>query len=85
MDKKLNELYYLADDTRPDDGVTSVYRRGMKDHVPHITRNAVRDCLSRQLAYSLDKPAKRHFPRNRIHVGSIDKQWQADFADMVRL
>ena len=57
----------------------------MEDQVPHITRNAVREFLSRQRAYTLHKPARRHFPRNRIYVGSIDKQWQADLADMVGL
>ena len=50
---------------------------------PHITRNAVRDFLSRQPAYTLHKPARRHFPRNRIYVSSIYKQWMADLADMV--
>ena len=30
-------------------------------------------------------PQEGHFPRNRIYVGSIDKQWQADLADMVGL
>ena len=57
----------------------------MDNQVLHITRNAVRDLLSRQRAYTLHKPGRRHFPRNRIYVGSIDKQWQADLSDMVGL
>ena len=56
-----------------------------KIKVSYITRNAVSDFLSRQRAYTLHKPARRHFPRNRIYVGSIDKQWQAELADMVGL
>ena len=85
MNKRLKELYYSADDTRSYGGVERLYRRAVEDQIPHITRNAVRDCLSRQRASTLHKPARRHFPRNRIYVGSIDKQWQADLADMVGL
>ena len=85
MNKRRKELYYSADDTGSYGGVERLYRRGVKDQVPDITRNAVRDFLSRQRAYTLHKPARRHFPRNRIYVGSIDKQWQSDLADMVEL
>ena len=53
--------------------------------MPHVTRNPVRDYLSHQRAYTLHKPTRRHFPRNHIYVGKIDKQWQADLADMVGL
>ena len=78
MDERLKELYYSADDTGSYGGVERLYGRSVEDQVPHITRNAVRDFLSRQRAYSLHKPAWRHVFRNRIYVGSIDKQWQAD-------
>ena len=78
-------MYYSADDTGSYGGVERLYRRAVEDQVPHITRNAVRDFLSRQRAYTLHKPARRHFPRIRIYVGSIDKQWQADLAVMVGL
>ena len=57
----------------------------MEDQVPHITRNGVREFLSRQRGYTFHKPARRQFSRNRIYVGCIDKQWQADLADMVGL
>ena len=75
MDERPKELYYSADDTGSYGGVERLYRRTVEDKLPHITRNAVRDFLSRQRAYTLNKPARRHFPRNRIYVGSIDKQW----------
>ena len=85
MDERLKELYYSADDTGSYCGVERLYRRAVEDQVPHITCNAARDLLSRQRAYTLHKPARRHFPPNRIYVGSIDKQWQTDWADMVGL
>ena len=62
-----------------------LYRRAVEAKVPNISRNAVREFLSRQRAYTLQKPGRRHFIRNRIYVGSIDKQWQTDLADMVGL
>ena len=74
MDERLKELYYSADDTGSYCGVERLYRRAVKDQVPHITRNAVRNILSRQRVYTLHKPARRHFLRHRIYVGSIDEQ-----------
>ena len=72
MDERLKELYYSADDRGSYGGVERLYRRAVEDQVPHINRNAVRDFLSRQRVYTLHKPARHHFPRNRIYVGSID-------------
>ena len=85
MDERLTELYYSAEDTGSYGGVERLYRRAVEDVVPHITRNAVSNFLSRQRAYTLHKPARQHFARNRIYVGKIDKQWQADLTDMVGL
>ena len=85
MDEQLKELYYLEEDTGSYGGVERYYRRAVEAKVPNISRNAVRDFLSSQRAYTLHKPARRHFIRNRIYVGSIDQQWQADLADMVGL
>ena len=85
MDKQLKALYYSADDTGSYGGVERLYRRAVEAEVPTISRNAVSDFLSRQRAYTLYKPARRHFIRNRIYVGIIVIQWQADLADMVGL
>ena len=35
-----------------------------------------------QDAYTLHKPVRRHFKRNRVIVGGIDELWQMDLADM---
>ena len=85
MDEALKALYYSVDNTGSFGGVERLYRSAVESHVPNITRDAVRDFLSRQRAYTLHKPARRHFTRNRTYVGKIDKQWQADLADMVGL
>ena len=62
MNDRLKELYYSADDTGSYGGVERLYRRAVEDQVPHITRNAVREFLSRQLAYTLHKPETRKTP-----------------------
>ena len=85
MDERLKELYYSANDTRSYVNVERLYRHAVEHQVPHITPNAVSQILSLQRAFTLNKPARRHFARNRIYVGSIDKQWKADLADMVEL
>ena len=40
------------------------------------------DYLRGEQAYTLHKPARRHYKRNSIYVSGIDAQWQADLADM---
>ena len=41
--------------------------------------------LSTQDAYTLHKPARRHFKRRCVVVGGPNQQWQADLVDMSRL
>ena len=36
----------------------------------------------KQDTYTLHKPARRHYKRNRVIVGGIDELWQMDLADM---
>ena len=36
----------------------------------------------KQDTYTLHKPARRHYKRNRVNVGGIDELWQMDLADM---
>ena len=45
----------------------------------------MQDFLSEQDAYTLHKPARIHFPRNRVFVTSPLKQFQADLCDMQAL
>lgn len=85
MDDALKQLYYAARESGLFGGIERLYRRAKAAHVPGVTRDLVRDFLGRQQAYTLHRPARRHFPRNRIYVGEIDQQWEADLADMVGL
>ena len=50
--------------------------------VPEVNRQVVRQFLKREQAYTLHRPAKRRYVRNRTYVAGIDVQWQADLADI---
>ena len=45
----------------------------------------VKRWLSKQDAYTLHKPVRRHFKRRCVVVGGPNQQWQADLVDMSRL
>ena len=79
IDATLKEIYYKAEDPGSYGGVERLYQSAKNKG---ISRDQVKDFLSRQHAYTLHKPARRHFTRNRTYVSGIDKQWQVDLADM---
>jgi transposase-like protein len=41
--------------------------------------------LSKQDVYTIHRPARKIYPRNRVEVYGIDSQWQADLVDMQSL
>ena len=53
--------------------------------VTRLPRKAVTAWLSEQDAYTLHKPARRHFKRRRVIVGGMLQQWQADLVDMSKV
>ena len=46
------------------------------------TMQQARDWLQSQDTYTLHKPIKKRFPRNKILVSGIDDQWEADLIDV---
>lgn len=62
-------------------GVAPLLREAKKS-APQITRDDVIEFLKTNRTYTLHKPYYKKFNRRPIIVGSIDKQWQADLADM---
>jgi len=63
-------------------GVDRLLRRAKDLKVLGANRDAVKKYLKSEQAYTLHKPARRHYERNKIYVAGIDAQWQADLADM---
>lgn len=80
--KKLDNIYYDPSDAGSFGGIERLYKRANELKIPGVDRKLIKDYLSEQTAYTLHKPARRHFKRNRTYVHGIDHQWQADLADM---
>ena len=56
-------------------------RLGGAQSLKYVRRRA-RDWLQSQDTYTLHKPVRHNFPRNKTVVYGIDDQWQADLVDM---
>ena len=76
----LEKLYYELDRPLALGGVDKLYRAARRYGV---TRSQVLELLQLQPGYTLHKPARKHFRRNRVIVFGIDSQWQADLVDLL--
>ena len=78
----LEKLYYEVDRPSALGGVQKLYRAARQHG---ITRSQVVRWLQEQPGYTLHRPARKTFRRNRVFVNGIDQQWQADLADVQKL
>ena len=83
-EKYLKTVYYDPHHPAAFGGVDAVYRAARREGV-HLTKNQVKAWLRRQPTYTLHKPSRKHFKRNRVEVHGIDHQWQADLVDLSSL
>jgi transposase InsO family protein len=63
-------------------GINRFYEAVKKDGKYNLSRDQIKNWLRSKDTYSLHKPIKRIFKRNRVIVGNINQQWDADIADM---
>lgn len=49
---------------------------------PKTSLKKVQEWAQSQPTYTLHKPVRKHFPRNRVVVQGLDHLWQADLLDM---
>ena len=82
MDNYLASVYYDPKRSGGFGGVDRLYKDVKKEGKFNISRTKIKEWLMKQDAYTLHKPIRRHFKRNRVIVGGIDQQWQMDLADM---
>ena len=82
MDQYLTQMYYNPKRSGALGGVERLYRDVKKDGKYVISRAQLKKWLMKQDTYTLHKPARRHYKRNRVIVGGIDELWQMDLADM---
>ena len=73
----MEKAYYDPNNSGAYGGVDRLWR-AVKGH----TRKEVQNWLKKQDVYTLNKPARRTFTRQRVMVAGIDEQWQADLVDI---
>lgn len=83
-DTELKKIYYDVTSNGAYGGVERLYKEAKRRNLK-VSRSTVKNFLADELAYSLHKPARKNFKRNRTYVSGIDAQWQADLADMQAL
>jgi len=79
MDSLLKKLYYSTDSPVCYSGVSKLYKEARKK-LPKIKIKDVKKFLSKQQTYTLHRPVRRKFPRNKIITAGLDVDWQADLA-----
>ena len=87
---KKESLHFLFDyyfDTKSPVAFTSplaLYREA-KRRYPSLNFRQVKTWLQSKDTYTLHKPVRYNFPRNRVIVTEYDGQWQADLVDISSL
>lgn len=82
LDDELKKLYYDPKNAGAYGGVDRLFRSARKAKLGVKDRKVVARFLRNEQTYSLHKPARKNFARNRTYVKGIDAQWQADLAEM---
>jgi hypothetical protein len=81
LDKTLRRLYYDPSNPASYSSIAKLYKACRLEN-PHVTYQSVKDWLAGERVYTLHKPARHIFKRNKSIVSRPDEQWQADLVDM---
>ncbi len=84
VDALLKSIYYDVSNANAFSGKRNVYKAAKKLY-PKLTLRDVSNWFEKQLTYTLHKPVRYNFQRNKTIVLSIDDQFQADLCDMTSL
>ncbi|KAJ8050807.1 hypothetical protein HOLleu_04145 [Holothuria leucospilota] len=84
-DTFLHKIYYYLSHPASFGGINKLYDEVKRDGRYNLSRNAIREWLKGQNTYTLHKPVKKNFARNRVLVNAIDHQWEMDLADLSSL
>lgn len=82
MQKIFEKIFYSAQT-----GYTSLNQLYSRSKLvdDKIKKSDVKKWLEKQPTYTLHKPARKSYTRNRVLVSGIDEQWQCDLADLSSL
>ena len=75
----LSHVHEYPDHPASSSGLDKLYCIAKKEF-PSITRNEIKQWAENNLSYSLHKPSRRNFKRNKIYAPEIDSLWEADLA-----
>jgi Integrase core domain/Chromo (CHRromatin Organisation MOdifier) domain len=81
MNEILRSIYYDPHNKASFSSTQKLYAEAKKRD-PSITLQAVKEWLQSQLNYTLHKPVRRTWKRNRVIVHGINEEFQADLVDM---
>ena len=81
MRNLLHSIYYNPSSPASFSTAEKLYKAAKRQN-PDITFEDVKDWLSGENTYTLHKPARRRFSRERVFVSEPDQQFQADLVDM---
>ncbi len=84
MEKILNFTYNNPSSPAFMAGASAVYHEARKT-LPKLTLRDVKSYLTTQNTYTLHKPIRKRFPRNKVEAAGIDTDWQIDLIDLVPL
>ena len=77
----LQNIYYDVSHPAGYSNPSRLLRQVKKDG-RKINLRQIKDWLSTQETYSMHKPRRKKFPRDRIVVQSLDQQWEIDLSDL---
>ena len=81
-EKCLKFVYYTPSNEGSFGGKKRLKEAVFKDTGVHMSDKQVSEWLAGEDAYTLHKPARINYRRNRVIVHGIDIQFQADLVDM---
>jgi hypothetical protein len=81
IENTLSNIYYNTTHPASYGSAKNLYEYA-KNENPNITFEDVIQWLKKQISYTLHRPARKNFPRNKIFVTHINEQWQCDLVDM---
>ena len=85
MEDYLKGIYYNIEHEAGLGGIEKLYKAVKLDGKYDLNRQQISDFLIKQETYTLHKPIRRNFTKNRVLVISIDEQWVMDLCDLSSL
>ena len=83
VEKYLQKLYYDPSETNSFSSVDKLWKSvKSQEAYKNVKRKDIVKWLQRQDTFTLHRPIKRKFPRNKVIVPHVDYQFDIDLADV---